>query len=830
MRVKYIALLSVVLALILIIPVSAINTGTIINRGASIFVGEEGLDISNAMTDSGVQRTMIGYWASGSALDTQPLETMPVGNGKNFEVSLSMRTGSWYAYDPTNISKPGIFAFNVLDPKIGVVIRNDGVNVNEKTVTKDAVLTFDINSNLYQTQYRYNADGSPVNASNGFVNLKITSPDGATYISLESKNGSKLSTENILITSSSYKWDGNWDIGAVDLNGQKLYPAGTYIVVAESTLNNMDVNYNAIGKTVSTPASITIGTTSVILKANTESIMRNRPFSVTITGRQNAHYNLWVKDTSKMTGNTEQPPKIAESQEGVFIDDPLTANYTFQNSGGKTIGQDVPSLTGRYFANVTTSLEGTRTVQFTTSPSTESKKYTIRVEEKVNGQYKYDEIDVSVGEGSMTVVTQGYQSYYIGEVIKVSGTNTESYETYLFITGPNLYPEGTNIETLEPVDNGVRDSFHVEPVESGSWSWDISTAGIDLDAGTYTLYAIANASDRYHLGDAAYATTSITLRKPFITASIAKSTVASGDKLIITGTAEGSPNGVQIWIMGKNYLLNDIESTDSSSRFEYEVGRGITKDLANGQYFVVAQHPMQNGQFDIILRNNYVINLQLNSENTTGTQIFQIEGAGSLQGTDAAEALITALDNQNIDDTYTKLQFVIDQPFISLDSVGDRKIGDKFILTGKTNLAIDDNVQIEIYSSSFKPTQKSASGEFSGATGTVKVVKDDSNTGLNRIEFHVDTSTFKEDEYIVVAQGTEIDASGTTLFNVLGQSLVNQTVTITVTPTPIPTPVPTPVPTSSPPTPTPTKKAPGFGAIFALAGLCAVGFIIIRRK
>ena len=39
---------------------------------------------------------------------------------------------------------------------------------------------------------------------------------------------------------------------------------------------------------------------------------------------------------------------------------------------------------------------------------------------------------------------------------------------------------------------------------------------------------------------------------------------------------------------------------------------------------------------------------------------------------------------------------------------------------------VDDEVLVQVYSSSFKPTQKSQSGEFSGATGTVKVVKGDS--------------------------------------------------------------------------------------------------------
>ena len=58
-----------------------------------------------------------------------------------------------------------------------------------------------------------------------------------------------------------------------------------------------------------------------------------------------------------------------------------------------------------------------------------------------------------------------------------------------------------------------------------------------------------------------------------------------------------------------------------------------------------------------------------------------------------------------------------------------------------------------------------------------------------------------------------------------------------VTPTPSPTPVVTPTlpsvitPTPSPtPTATPTPTPPGFGAVFAIAGLLAVAYLVLRRK
>ena len=148
---------------------------------------------------------------------------------------------------------------------------------------------------------------------------------------------------------------------------------------------------------------------------------------------------------------------------------------------------------------------------------------------------------------------------------------------------------------------------------------------------------------------------------------------------------------------------------------------------------------MQNNKFDVDTRYVNLDNVddlrlhhqqKLGSTAATGnaTSIFKLLGAGSLQGSDAAEALVEGINDANVDDTYTKLQFLVEEPVIRIDPIGDKHVGDKFTITAQTNLAVDDEVLVQVYSSSFKPTQKSQSGEFSGATGTVKVTKGDSGT------------------------------------------------------------------------------------------------------
>ena len=77
----------------------------------------------------------------------------------------------------------------------------------------------------------------------------------------------------------------------------------------------------------------------------------------------------------------------------------------------------------------------------------------------------------------------------------------------------------------------------------------------------------------------------------------------------------------------------------------------------------------------------------------------------------------------------------------------------------------DNDLLVEVTSSSFKPTDKSQSGEFNGATGTVKVQQ--GTDGLNKWSFAVDASTFKPDEYIVRVAGVTTNVVETSLFNVV---------------------------------------------------------------
>jgi hypothetical protein len=247
---------------------------------------------------------------------------------------------------------------------------------------------------------------------------------------------------------------------------------------------------------------------------------------------------------------------------------------------------------------------------------------------------------------------------------------------------------------------------------------------------------------------------------PGSTGSVA--TIAQGDPVTISGIATGHPQvGLQIWFIGYNFVKVTTVQVNNDDSYAYILRETDTANLAPGQYFVIIQHPMENGQFDIVYNaaSGTVQNVQ------TGKTIFQFTGSGSLQSPNSVTALMNAIGSQNIDDTFATVTFFVSQPSVGIDSMGDVQQGTIFTLNGTTSLAAGDNLMVDITSSSFGPTAKTGSSGFSGASGMVTVQP--GSTGQNTWSFTVDTSTFSPDEYLVTVSAVTQSATASGKFTVV---------------------------------------------------------------
>ena len=660
-----------------------------------------------------------------------------------------------------------------------------------------------------------------------------------------------------------------WRSGTVkdeeNVIGYKIL-TGEYEFYSEININGMKDNLGEItGKTISKTVKLTVEKETVTITADKETVIRNNAFSVHIEGNPRFYYIVWFTDVSSY--NYDEVPAFIKNQEEAPHNNMIYswAKKTEYKSSGKTIADDLPlgtyvagpgghDYTANYFIDTRLSNDGTRDIGIMTTEKTKDTTYTIRVQRAIGpnayGGYEldmqiYDTVKVKVEKGAVSVSASGDGSYYLGEEVTLSGTNTDSDDVFLFITGPNLPVAGGKIDDPKTSPKTKGESTKVTVKSDDTWEYKWDTSGSILDAGTYTIYATSDfalkSGTNKTLSDVMYDTVSVVIKKPFVTATTSSSTVAKGDKLYIRGTAEGNPTqGVGVWILGKNYWNGEksdlmtssmvTETVNDDGSFEHELGSGDTRNLASGQYFVVVQHPMYNGVFDVKTQKNEdakTIQVITNPKGTQTTAVngvaFIIAGNGKLQGSDAAEALIQAINSANVDDTYTKLTFLVEEPWIRINSVGDHYVGDQFKITGTTNLAVDDALIVEVTSSSFQPTQKTQSGEFSGLSSTVKVTE---GSTYNEWALDVDSSTFKADEYIVNVEAIEADVTTTTTFNILSGTAASTPVT-TDAPATAGTTAPTTAPTSSP-TPAATT-APGFGALLAMIGLGAVAATVTKK-
>ena len=277
----------------------------------------------------------------------------------------------------------------------------------------------------------------------------------------------------------------------------------------------------------------------------------------------------------------------------------------------------------------------------------------------------------TTGDSLVTIVSSGDGSYYMGEEIMFSGTNAGSDNTYLFITGPNLPPDGGHpLDPLSGVVSGNADTFAGSAVNSaGLWEYRLDTNGLGLAPGTYTIYAVTGPKSKADLSGGIYDTATIVIKKPFITAGLSSPKIIQGDELVITGTAEGNPHSVGVWVFGFDYwngaktgsMATAVPEDDASYR--YVLGGDETAKMEAGEYIVVVQHPMYDDEPDIITtpgagKDVFVSDL---SGGINPANLFVVRGDSALRGSDAAEALIEAINSALVDDTYAKCTFVVEE-------------------------------------------------------------------------------------------------------------------------------------------------------------------------
>jgi hypothetical protein len=251
MQIPYILIGFVVLFLI-VSPVSAsLNK---ISADSPVFIGETNVDISSGLNGCHT----IAWWKPGADINaaapdksilTYPINT-PSTPISHFNISRDLfggATGTWYCAD----LKPYYPAFEVEEPWINISVwdLDNNKDVTGQSIPFGTNITYKVNTNLYKallTKNRpnRNPDDSPFSVS-------LTNPLGKNVPGIYTGSIGKANAiilpfdSKPYITEPSYTWSSgaDWDHRAKNLQGDTVYPDGTYSFVVTQNLNQMQDSY-----------------------------------------------------------------------------------------------------------------------------------------------------------------------------------------------------------------------------------------------------------------------------------------------------------------------------------------------------------------------------------------------------------------------------------------------------------------------------------------------------------------------------------------------------------------------------------------------------------
>ncbi len=513
--------------------------------------------------------------------------------------------------------------------------------------------------------------------------------------------------------------------------------------------------------------SVVDGETAVAISAAATSVLKSDNIKLTVTGQPGIAYNVTF-------------------DYGAFTVEKQIGFNTFANINGTVVGAD--QKTGIQFT-MPAGGKATFNIKAVEAVAGDSEKITVQA---VGGTKKAS-VTIEFKKGTISAKADA-ASYYVGDIVTITGTRTTGQISNLTIKGTNFVNETLmDYNTVFAWENsGKNFEFTLDTSK-------ILDNGKKLDVGTYTLTLNASGTK---------ATVPLVLKQPFISIVEAPEVIVQDTEAEFIINAEAAAE-IAYYIFGTNYFAygktenhpEDDEGEEILTQFVVDLNETQTKGMDAGQYFAVFQHPMYDKELNI---------------EAVGTAIMLGEvtlfNVDVRQTANAAQALCDALDTQNIDDMYVKYSFFVvgeDESFIISDIPTEVAKGDKIVISGVDTANAGKTVQVEMISTVFAAVQKETVGYAAFIVVTTEVAKDGS------WEITLDTSDLNVDEYSLSVAINSVEKKNVNVNVVEGAD--------------------EPVNPEQPEQPEQPEEpvapaTPGFGALAALAGLGAVAVLLLRRE
>jgi|GEM_PF-1790724 len=233
-------------------------------------------------------------------------------------------------------------------------------------------------------------------------------------------------------------------------------------------------------------------------------------------------------------------------------------------------------------------------------------------------------------------------------------------------------------------------------------------------------------------------------KSQFISGALKNSVVVKGDILVIRGIAtKAPPKGIGVWIFGKKFFHFSPVQVYPDDSFEFILPPDKTKNMESGSYFVVLQHPMINEELDVFPISD---NLRTIVKNSKNQGFFVVDGITSITGVEAAKSLIEMINTSQVDDSYTKLSFIVEDPWIAIDPIENVVVGTPILIKGTTNISVDHDLLVEVKSIPVEITEIKRVFSVDGFGTLASISKDE---GFNTWQTNVAHAVFKNEKYYV---------------------------------------------------------------------------------
>jgi len=318
------------------------------------------------------------------------------------------------------------------------------------------------------------------------------------------------------------------------------------------------------------------------------------------------------------------------------------------------------------------------------------------------------------------------------------------------------------------------------------------------------------------------ASTVILYSEPDLTVEISTEYAALGDEFKVTGTATGAKEvtilvvapkgtgGTGIGVgsqaaagyAGLSTKGPSVSSIDYTFSQKYDIEKS---GIDTGRYLVVVVSPGRDGKYGRWGAPSLV--------DPAGWEAMSADYTSKTQP--EFMAIVEDTCRPDLTDDIMWMGYIsLKTAFVMLDPIESVAVGEPLTVTGTTNRK--DGYLIMV----------TAEGPTTLVPVNVKVENGTFNVTFDTKDAAVGTYTVKADD----GDGHTDDVTAEILTAV---PVATPTVAPTAAPTEVPTKVPTEVPTKVPteaPEPTATPEPPGFEAVFAIAGLLAIAYILVLRK